>query len=143
MRGCVGGYSRASATHHEQRTDDGDMNSAAQRAGIEPSLPQFGQQHLFDFWEELSEPQRERLIGDVQRIDFGRIARLMPASGGGESKPGASHSEDWASLARRAQPPVAFRLDGQGNEFSADAARAAGEAALARGEVGAILVAGG
>jgi UDP-N-acetylglucosamine/UDP-N-acetylgalactosamine diphosphorylase len=82
----------------------------------------------------LSEPQRGRLAEQIASIDFAQIERLIH---------GAAKQDNWAALAQRAQPPVAFRLDGSGNRFSTEEARAAGEAALKRGEIGAILVAGG
>ena len=50
---------------------------------------------------------------------------------------------DFAALAARAEPPPAFRLGGSGNRVTATDACAAATAALTRGEVGAILVAGG
>lgn len=104
-----------------------------QKAEIERSLPQ-SQRHLLRFWDQLSEAQRERLAAQISSIDFAWIERLVH---------GATKQDNWAALAQRAEPPEAFRLDGEGNKFSLDEARAAGEAALKRGAIGALLVAGG
>ncbi len=97
-------------------------------------LASHGQQHLLQFWDELTSTERQRLAAQITLIDFPLVARLHRQ---------ASGNADWAALARRAQPPTAFRLDGSGNRFSAKEARVAGEKALRSGQVGAILVAGG
>src|SRR5436190_1069052 len=101
---------------------------------IRRQAERFGQGHLFAFWDELDAAQRKELLDQLSKIDFGLIDRLRDLSGG---------TEDWAELARRAQPPQAFRLAGEGNPFSAEQALHAGEEALRSGRVGAILVAGG
>ncbi len=50
---------------------------------------------------------------------------------------------DWGELARRATPPTAFRLSGEGATFSRQQARERGVEALSAGRVAALLVAGG
>ncbi len=104
------------------------------RETLEQHLAPFGQQHLLRFWDELSPPQREALSAQIREVDFAELARLL---GGGETV------MDWGALARRAEPPPAFRLHSRDNRFSVAQARERGAEALARGRLGAILVAGG
>ncbi|HEX5103171.1 MAG TPA: UTP--glucose-1-phosphate uridylyltransferase, partial [Pirellulaceae bacterium] len=97
--------------------------------------------HLLDFWERLDGRQRGRLARQIEALDPDLFRKLRaehaagPAAGDSPSK--------WAELAARAEPPPAMRLDGSGVEFTAQSARERGAAALAAGEVGMILVAGG
>ncbi|MBU0639540.1 MAG: UTP--glucose-1-phosphate uridylyltransferase [Planctomycetes bacterium] len=41
------------------------------------SLQQFGQSHLLTYWEELTDPQRQRLLDDLDQVDFARCAELI------------------------------------------------------------------
>lgn len=111
-----------------------DKKNSAMFDPLSKLLASFGQQHLLRFWEQLNPDQQQRLAAQIDAIDFAAIAQLFRHVAGGS---------DWAELAGRAEPPQAVRLSGQGNRFSAAEARAAGEQALRKGEIGAILVAGG
>ena len=93
-----------------------------------------GQEHLFAFWDELSDGERHTLVGEVMLVDFELVDQLFH---------GAGNTNRFAALTQNAQPPQAIRLAGDADRVSGDQARAAGEQALRRGEVGAILVAGG
>jgi UDP-N-acetylglucosamine/UDP-N-acetylgalactosamine diphosphorylase len=104
------------------------------RRELEPELAKYGQQHLLSHWRELNDRQQDQLIGEILPVNFHQVALQYQ---------NARATDDWSSLARQAEPPVAFRLSGVGNQIAEDKARAAGEAALRCGEVGAILVAGG
>lgn len=104
------------------------------KAPFRERLELHGQEHLLTFWEQLSAAEQDHLARQIRSLDFGLIERLVR---------GHDESEDWSQLASRARPPRTFRLDGRGNEFSRAVARQAGEAALAAGRVGALLVAGG
>ena len=97
-------------------------------------LTEFGQEHLLAFWDELTENQRRGLVEQIADVDFAAIAELARKQ---------QQAADFAALAARAEPPPAFRLGGSDNRFPATEARAAAIAAFERGEVGAILVAGG
>lgn len=97
-------------------------------------LARHGQEHLLQFWDELDEAQRAALAGDIGSINFELIGRLARSRDSGEN---------WAALARRARPPQAIRLGDAHPPFPAEKARKRGEAALAAGRVGAVLVAGG
>ncbi len=95
----------------------------------------YGQGHLFAFWDELSEEQRRLLLEDIRAIDFPALARLIaagPARGSSTGPPGAVE-------------PVE-RLPDPWDAAAADDYRAAkrqGETLIAQGKVAAMTVAGG
>jgi UDP-N-acetylglucosamine/UDP-N-acetylgalactosamine diphosphorylase len=99
-------------------------------------LQRFGQDHLLRFWDELDEAGQLCLAEQIESIDFELVAELYRQ---------AEAVHDWAALARRAEPPPAFRLDdGVGERrFTAAEATARGREAFAAGQVGVLLVAGG
>jgi UDP-N-acetylglucosamine/UDP-N-acetylgalactosamine diphosphorylase len=97
-------------------------------------LAAFDQQHLLDFWHELGPEQRQALRAQIEQLDLPLLQRLIRAE---------EIAADWASLARRAAPPPAFRLTDKQPRFSAEQAEQAGLESLAAGRVGVILVAGG
>ena len=93
-----------------------------------------GQQYLLTFWDQLDASDQTVLAEQIERLDFDLIARLY------------AHRDDQGNireLADKAVSPPAFRLDGHGNRHSADEARRRGEEALAAGQVGVVVVAGG
>ncbi len=99
-------------------------------------LKPYGQEHLLRFWDELDAAGRERLAGEIIAIDLDQIGRLSRQS---------AATQDWAALSRRAEPPPAMRLTDRagGGRFTPAAARRRGEEALAAGEIGVLLTAGG
>jgi UDP-N-acetylglucosamine/UDP-N-acetylgalactosamine diphosphorylase len=92
------------------------------------------QTHLLAHWESLAPHEQQHLADQIREIDFPLVSRLH--KGGGSAA-------DWAELVNRAEPPPAYRLSGEGRTCSLEEVRKRGEAALAAGKVGAILVAGG
>ncbi|MBL8826346.1 MAG: UDPGP type 1 family protein [Planctomycetaceae bacterium] len=98
------------------------------------TLRRHGQDHLWQFADQLSVADRAALERQIAGIDFAQVAELF--------RHGVTN-ESHAELAARAAAPPAFRLSGQGNPFTVAEARRAGETALAAGQVGAVLVAGG
>lgn len=104
------------------------------KSELHAKLAAAGQEHVLAFWEELNPADRASLGGQLAELDLELLARLHR----GDARP-----IDWADLARRAEPPPAFRLGDAANHISAMAAQTAGRQALAAGEVGAVLVAGG
>jgi UDP-N-acetylglucosamine/UDP-N-acetylgalactosamine diphosphorylase len=99
-------------------------------------LRPFGQEHLLRFWGELNAAQRQRLAKQSEAINFEQVAALFHHT---------AESQDWAALARRAEPPPAIRLRYRsgGAEFDrADAEKRANDA-LAAGKIGVLLAAGG
>jgi UDP-N-acetylglucosamine/UDP-N-acetylgalactosamine diphosphorylase len=100
-------------------------------------LQRFGQEHLLQFWDELSDTARATLAGQIAAIDFERTAMLF-RQGAGDC--------DWAALARRAKPQAAMRLADREKgsaKFSTAEARERAIEALEAGKVGVLLVAGG
>jgi UDP-N-acetylglucosamine/UDP-N-acetylgalactosamine diphosphorylase len=93
-----------------------------------------GQSHLFQFWDDLSQMERQSLRQQVESMDFPQIHRLYR---------GNDSSVDWASLATQALPPDAIRLNDHHPQFSTQDAIQCGEQAIRDGKIGMILVAGG
>jgi UDP-N-acetylglucosamine/UDP-N-acetylgalactosamine diphosphorylase len=101
---------------------------------LEETLAAHGQEHLLAFWDELPQRQRDVLANQIRGVDFALVKRLVEDHSSGE---------DWKSKAQRAAPPQAARLASGGNPFSKSAAIDRGAQALAAGEVGVVIVAGG
>jgi UDP-N-acetylglucosamine/UDP-N-acetylgalactosamine diphosphorylase len=99
-------------------------------------LAPFNQEHLLRFWDELDEAGRKNLASQIAAIDLEQVARLFHQGAG---------LQDWAAMSRRATPAPAMRLaDRQsGRPWTSAQARERGAEALAAGEIGVLLVAGG
>ncbi|HEY1785986.1 MAG TPA: UDPGP type 1 family protein [Pirellulales bacterium] len=91
-----------------------------------------GQEHLLTFWHELDDPARQSLAGQIDQVDLELIARLTA---------GGHKGQAWADLAQRATPPPAIRLADRAGGSAGP--RQLGEQALADGQVGLVIVAGG
>jgi UDP-N-acetylglucosamine/UDP-N-acetylgalactosamine diphosphorylase len=96
-------------------------------------LAPHGQQHVLRFWDELSQAEQTSLAAQLAQVDLTLIERLARH---------ARQNESWREAVRRAEPPPAFRLQGN-NPFTPAEAIQRGEAALRDGQIGALLVAGG
>jgi UDP-N-acetylglucosamine/UDP-N-acetylgalactosamine diphosphorylase len=112
------------------------MQPTPDRQDLAARLAPVGQQHLLRFWDELDQPGRKNLASQISAINLEQIAQLFHQGAG---------SQDWAAMSRRATPPPAMRLiDRQhGKRLSSADARKRGAEALAAGEIGVLLVAGG
>ena len=97
-------------------------------------LAPYGQEHLLTFWDELADDRRKSLAGQIRAIDFELIDRLYRHR---------ADRGDVCELADQAGPPPAFRLETAGNRFTPAEARERGRKAVAAGQLGVILVAGG
>ena len=104
------------------------------RQPLHDLLAPFGQQHVLAFWDELDLDQRRHLADQVRDLRLDELDKLFHA---------ADSLHDWAALARRAHAPPAFRLGQRQRIISPDQALDRGQQALAAGQVGVILVAGG
>ncbi len=94
-----------------------------------------GQQHLFRYWEQLDEPERQQLLADVAEIDFPCVARLV-----GER--GREAKLDIA--AEKIKPaPVYPAIPAGEMDVQYRQARERGEELLSASKVAAMLVAGG
>jgi UDP-N-acetylglucosamine pyrophosphorylase len=94
-----------------------------------------GQDHLLRFWDDLPEPERERLAGQVLSVDFGQVATMYRDLVKGQAGQAAAPSETITPL--RAKPWDGFSI----SERAAYANT--GMRALREGKVAAFLVAGG
>jgi UDP-N-acetylglucosamine/UDP-N-acetylgalactosamine diphosphorylase len=112
------------------------MHPKLNRHDLAARLAPLGQEHLLRFWDELDEAGRQNLASQISAINLEQISHLF--------RQGAA-SQDWAAMSRRATPPPAMRLADrkQGKGWTASDARRRGEEALAAGEIGVLLVAGG
>src|SRR6266849_7831741 len=91
-------------------------------------LRQFGQDHVLRWWDRLSDPERRELLDQLRALDLEQLRELY-------------HRRD-ATLplpaAERIQPVPVARLDPEDR-----ATRLRGEESLRRGEIAALVVAGG
>lgn len=101
---------------------------------LKATLSKHDQLQVLQYWDELTDVQRGRLVGQLESIDFDQLAVLVA---GDDEKP------DFTAMADRATPPPAVGSDGAGVDWSINDARSAGEEALRAGKLGALLVAGG
>ncbi len=96
----------------------------------------FGQEHIFRFWDDLNDEQRQHLLGQASEIDFARIAQLVeecvkgtaPFALPGSIKPADFFPADPANKKQAAEYQKAWKK---------------GEDALKAGKVCAFTVAGG
>ncbi|AMV38291.1 UTP--glucose-1-phosphate uridylyltransferase [Planctomyces sp. SH-PL62] len=96
-----------------------------------------GQEHLLQFWDELDEAGRDLLAKEIASIDFDQLDRLIAGLVRGAV-------EEPEIPAERVHPIDVVRLPQTDGERTARRrATDAGEEALAAGEVGVVLVAGG
>lgn len=94
-----------------------------------------GQEHVFDFWETLPEAGRQKLLAQLDKIDFELLARLKETHLSGSEAAAADAKLEPADFIHLPQTP---------EELAAvQSAKEAGEEALRRGRVAAFLVAGG
>ena len=100
--------------------------AAAQRERFEAA----GQGHVFRFWDALDAPGRDRLLRDLAAVPDECLVPRPPTEAPAAPAP--------------AEPAPAVEADDSADGRAlADAAREAGEGALARGQVAAVLLAGG
>ncbi len=101
--------------------------------GLKAAYAEHGQEHVFRYWSNLSEPQRGRFVRQLRSIDLALMDRLI------------------ATWVRQDPPPETFReirpvpTIPVADRSRTDAREAwdAGETALRAGRVGLLLVAGG
>jgi UDP-N-acetylglucosamine/UDP-N-acetylgalactosamine diphosphorylase len=100
---------------------------------IRKQYAEFGQEHVFRFWEALDPDARAALLDQASRIDLGELQRVHEAS-----------RVLAASGKRRLEPaPVECLPEHGGSRERRSAARTRGEALLRDGRVAAMVVAGG
>lgn len=94
-----------------------------------------GQDHLFRFWDELPDPEKDVLAGQVLAVDFDQVAALHRDLVKGKAAQAAARSESIAPL--RAKPWDGFPIAERASYANK------GMRALREGKVAAFLVAGG
>lgn len=98
-------------------------------------IQQTGQGHILHFWDELPEPARDRLLNQIRTVDFTLLARLIEKH---------LKSPESAAANKRLEPTEVITLPGTTSEKKRRAeAGQTGEAALRKGKVACLLVAGG
>jgi len=97
-------------------------------------LEPFEQTHLLAAWGKLSDEERSRLASQIRGLDLPLIARLFRDR---------NLPIDIRKLVERATSPRGVRLGADGGGVSTAESRQIGEDVLNRGEVAALLVAGG
>jgi UDP-N-acetylglucosamine/UDP-N-acetylgalactosamine diphosphorylase len=113
--------------------------SAPSKEKLLEQLRPAGQEHLLQFWDELSSDEQSAFARQIEGIDFRQIAELA----GQAKNESPAAGQDHAARAKRAEPPPAIRLSEQGQGQAYERARQRGEQALRDGKVGVVLVAGG
>ncbi len=98
------------------------------------ALRQHDQEHLIQYWDQLTSKQQESLSAQLAEIDFSQLKSLYS---GNEDAP------DWSDLATKAEQPPAIRLGHEPIDFSMADATSAGEKAISQGKVAMVLAAGG
>ncbi len=100
---------------------------------LRSKLLTLGQQHLLRFWDELSSDQRSELVDQIQQIDFEKLQALTGSIAGS-----TAHGD----AAFEIEPPSVTGFECE-DATGTVATREAGEAALANGKIGVLIVAGG
>jgi len=101
-------------------------------------LAPYCQQHLLDFWDQLTPSEQSALESQISALDLPLLRDLHARR---------NDQGDIRQLADRARPPAAFRLSTPANpvinRFTREQAMERGNEAIAAGHLGAMLVAGG
>ncbi|MGM5481402.1 MAG: UTP--glucose-1-phosphate uridylyltransferase [Nanobdellota archaeon] len=89
-----------------------------------------GQEHIFRFWNELSEEQQKRLLAQASTIDYNLVKELY-----------SKKNEGFHDTTSKIEPPKLFTKEDQGPKR--DEALELGEKAIEDGKVACFTVAGG
>jgi UDP-N-acetylglucosamine/UDP-N-acetylgalactosamine diphosphorylase len=101
---------------------------------IRSTAAEFGQEHLFQYWETLTDEQRSLLLDDIDRIDFATLATLIREK----------HADPTAIDEAKIEAPPVYPHEPSGQQADLYAAAIkTGEAMLADGKVATMVVAGG
>jgi len=99
------------------------------------TLEAYGQQEVLRFWNRLDDGQRQALAQQVLAVDLAQIHDLFEQAQGQE--------QPWADLAAQAESPPSVTTEELKDPARRREAREIGEQALAQGQIGMVLVAGG
>ena len=101
---------------------------------LKKQLEEHSQQHVLNFWDDLSPGDQESLVESLSAVNFDQLNDLFNAS---------FSESSWAELAAAANVPPAKTLDDFANPESYAAAREKGIETLRGGKVAMVIVAGG
>ncbi len=106
------------------------------------TLSRYNQQQVLKWWQEISEPQQQQLVTQLQAVDFQTIASVWQASHDAAKDTSKADAPPRAELAKA---PTAAVRQAASDEDTANRAAAAevGQQLLADGKVAVITVAGG
>jgi UDP-N-acetylglucosamine/UDP-N-acetylgalactosamine diphosphorylase len=112
------------------------MNTGSQdERDLFETAKRFGQEHLFRWWDELDESEREALLAQVRSIDFERLDRLIGS---------LLHDEPSPEKSGELEPAEVIRVPRTDEERrAAKRAKERGQELLSEGKVCAFVVAGG
>lgn len=113
------------------------MTSEVQAEALRHAYAAAGQEQVFAFWDRLDAAGRARLISQAAEIDLGEVGRLV------HTLVRSAGDKPLMSFDQLRPAPYIARPEHGGTIASWDAARKAGEEALAAGRVAAFTVAGG
>jgi len=102
---------------------------------LREKVQQADQEHIFDFWDELSTASRMKLLTQVESIDFNLLQHLK--------KQYLDNSQE-RLFSGILEPPTIINISKtESQKLDAENAKKIGEKLLSEGKVGSILVAGG
>jgi UDP-N-acetylglucosamine/UDP-N-acetylgalactosamine diphosphorylase len=109
---------------------------------IRTAVARTGQEHVLAFWDELGDDARRDFVHQLEAVDWDGLPglRRLVLDRRPTAPPAAGPV---AALLERAATPPCLRLGDTANPVEPAAAVRAGAAALGRGALGAVLVAGG
>lgn len=97
-----------------------------------------GQGHVFKFWSNLTEPQQAELVSQLDTLDIERVNRIFAKAISAEKE-----ALDPNAKSDSIEPLPKSASDSVSNKTKVKEWRLIGLAAIARGEVGVLLMAGG
>ncbi|PWY99422.1 putative UDP-N-acetylglucosamine pyrophosphorylase [Testicularia cyperi] len=109
-------------------------------AALKQKYEQAGQAHLFTFWDKLSADQQAALAEQLHELDVERVNQVFHTAIQADQEARAGKTSDI-----KPPPPssVESTIDGEADLKKVEAFRVAGLDAIAKGQVGVLLMAGG
>lgn len=98
---------------------------------IQESLRKFNQSHLLNFWDELSESQREQLMDDIEKVNLDEISIVAEK---------LNNSKD---TERKKIEPVPYEVLNNISDMKIKEYQQSGMKIIKKGKVAAVLLAGG
>ena len=123
---------------HWRCTPTSAEKQPAMDSALRDTLHRHGQDHLLQWWPELTEPQRAALTSQLQSLDFEELSQAFHQQTPSSTTPASS-------LAEQAQPPARVVRVGHdsASQAASEQARQLGDELLRDGRVAVLLVAGG